>query len=514
MKRTLFFVFLIGAGCAEALGGAPAASAASCPTGQQTFVSTGEQCYTVPAGVSALNVVAVGAAGTGSLGGAAGHGAQVTADIAVTPGSTVFVEVGIGGGATANQAGAGGGASDVRTCSAVTCPSLALDDTRLVVAGGGGGAGGGAFGGAGGSAGTGGAGTSITCQPGANGTTAIGGNAGGGAPAGTCVAGGLGGTGGASGTAGALGTGGTGGSLGNTGGGGGGGGYFGGGGGGSSNGAGSGGGGGGGSSFGPAGSTFGLGTGTPSVSITPLAATVSLAAPGSLAFSGTQPLQTVSVPQLQTITNTGTAPLQITGITFTGADPQDFLVASNGCLGAISPTASCTIGVDFAPQVQGVRTAALSIASNDPVSPASVTLSGTGGQLAQGPPGAIGATGKSGDTGKTGATGAPGPAGKIELVTCTKVKHQQHKDPRRKTVQRCTTRLVSGPVKFTTASARVAASISRAGVTYATGYAVRAGAGAWRLVVGGRHKLAPGRYTLTLRQHHAGHWLRTPITIS
>jgi hypothetical protein len=97
----------------------------------------------------------------------------------------------------------------------------------------------------------------------------------------------------------------------------------------------------------------------------------------------------------ETITNTGTAPLQVTGITFTGADSQDLLVASNGCLGPIAPTANCTIGVDFAPQAQGARTATLSIASNDPASPASVTLSGAGGQLQQGPTGAPGETGGS-----------------------------------------------------------------------------------------------------------------------
>jgi hypothetical protein len=114
-------------------------------------------------------------------------------------------------------------------------------------------------------------------------------------------------------------------------------------------------------------------------------------------------------------------------------------------------------------------------------------LSGTGGQLPQGPTGA---------TGTTGAAGPPGPVGKIELVVCRKVKQKK------KTVNHCTSRLVSGPVKFTTASARVAASTSRADVT-TTGYAVRTRDGAWRLVLSSRRELAPGRYTLSLRERRA-----------
>ena len=79
-----------------------------------------------------------------------GTGAQVTADIAVTPGSTVYVEVGVGVVAPVAHGTAGGGASDIRTCAAAAC-SLTNNDTRLVVAGGGGGAGGG--------------GTAVTVEP-------------------------------------------------------------------------------------------------------------------------------------------------------------------------------------------------------------------------------------------------------------------------------------------------------------------------------------------------------------
>jgi hypothetical protein len=503
-------LFLPVALAAGAFGSAPA-SAVTCPTGHQMFTATGsEQCYLVPPGVTSLTVVAVGGAGAGSLGGSGGAGAQVTSQIDVTPGSTLYVEVGVGGGSTAAPAGAGGGESDVRTCSSATC-ALSTNDTRLVVAGGGGGAGGAGAGGSGGAAGSGGAGTAITCQPGTGGTNGGAGNNGSGGGGGTCSAGGTGGVGasggappGSNGSPGLLGTGGAGGSAnGNQPGGGGGAGYYGGGGGGEAGLPGNGGGGGGGSSFGPARSTFALGNGTPSVSITPLEAAVTLAATGSLTFSGTQPLQTVSPPQSQTLTNTGTGPLQITGLTFTGSDPQDFFVTSNSCLGAIAPAASCAITVAFAPHAPGTRTAMLSISSNDPASPASVPLSGTGGLLPQGP---VGPTGPKGATGATGPRGPRGRSGRIELVVCQVVKKGR---------KRCRTRLVSGVVKFTVDSDNIGVSVARGAITYATGRALRTRAGGWRLELHERRAISAGRYTIVYRARVRRRWTtrREAITI-
>ena len=138
--------------------------------------------------------------------------------------------------------------------------------------------------------------------------------------------------------------------------------------------------------------------------------------PAGLTF-GSQPQATISAPRPVTITNTGDAPLQISGLLFTGADNGDFLISSDDCRGQIAPGASCTANVSFAPQGQGNRTATLQIESNDPNSPATVTLTGTGGPLPTGPAGPTGATGATGpagatgSTGPAGATGATGPAG-------------------------------------------------------------------------------------------------------
>jgi hypothetical protein len=289
----------------------PAAASNACASNQVTFGFTGtEQCYVVPSGVSDAGVVAVGAPGTGGYtngtgvvptAGLGADGAQVSGDIAVTPGEVLYVEVGgtggfftggfNGGGSGATDGaegggsggGSGGGGSDVRTLSCGTgcpgnAPSLA---SRLLVAGGGGGGGGGGgasdssydLGSDGGSGGF----ASAVGVAGAPGGLVSGGLPGGGGGGASSTAGGAAGMSDSSCGAMAAGSGrlgfGGGGSLSSYAGGGGGGGYYGGGGGGSGCGtpdAGAGGGGGG-SSYGPPGAVFEQDTsGTPSVTITPL----------------------------------------------------------------------------------------------------------------------------------------------------------------------------------------------------------------------------------------------------
>lgn len=155
-------------GAATAVGGTPAVGLPSeCSAAGTTVTCTytsGSNPFTVPAGVIAVHVDAVGGTGERPLGGApGGAGAHVAANLAVTPGSTLYAVVGgNGGNVTAGGAnggrgggsggivfclidppfclvggpgGAGGGASDVRT---------AANDlgSRLLVAAGGGGGGG------------------------------------------------------------------------------------------------------------------------------------------------------------------------------------------------------------------------------------------------------------------------------------------------------------------------------------------------------------------------------------
>ena len=121
-----------------------AAPPSACTQSGQTVTctySSGSNPLTVPADVSSISVVAVGAAGEGGgLDDDGGPGALVRGALRVTPGTTIYAVVGAPGGGGAGgggalSAGAGGGASDVRTL-----PDLL--SSRLIVAAGGGGGGG------------------------------------------------------------------------------------------------------------------------------------------------------------------------------------------------------------------------------------------------------------------------------------------------------------------------------------------------------------------------------------
>lgn len=378
------------------LSGAEQARAATLPsnctaagaTVTCTFSAGSEGTFTVPAAVSTVHVVAVGAGGGGTLGGRGGPGAQVTADLSVSPGSTLFAEVNIGGGAGGADGAGGGGESDLRTCSITNpaCPAVGdpFQDPRLIVAGGGGGAG---AAGGGGSGGAGGVGTN-TCNPGANGTNGEAGTVGGGGAGGGCPGGGAGGFAGPGGVAGTNGTASSGGAGGTTfhGGGGGGAGYFGGGGGGSNGvsnggGAGNGGGGGGGSSFGPAGSVFATATTGPQVQISyqavvPGAPTGVTATPGNtqISVSWSAPASDGGLPV------TGyTVSAQAAGTTIT----QTFNNPSTSAvIGGLTNGTAYNVTVAA---VNGVGTGPAAAASDNPVTPtASAPLITSSNSLAVG----------------------------------------------------------------------------------------------------------------------------------
>jgi uncharacterized repeat protein (TIGR01451 family) len=99
-------------------------------------------------------------------------------------------------------------------------------------------------------------------------------------------------------------------------------------------------------------------------------------APTSLTFAS-QTVGTTSPSQAVTLTNSGSAPLTITGITVTGADAGDF-AQTNTCPASLAAGANCTITVTFTPTLAGARTGAISIADNAAGSPQTVQLTGTG----------------------------------------------------------------------------------------------------------------------------------------
>jgi hypothetical protein len=84
-------------------------------------------------------------------------------------------------------------------------------------------------------------------------------------------------------------------------------------------------------------------------------------------------------------------------------------------------------------------------------------------------------------------------------VTKTTKKHG-HKHTTK--MRQCSTRLVSGPVAFTTTGG-IQASLTRAHVIYATGKAIPTGQGRWQMMLTPNQALDPGRYTLTLIKSQA-----------
>ncbi len=81
-----------------------------------------------------------------------------------------------------------------------------------------------------------------------------------------------------------------------------------------------------------------------------------------------------------TVSNSGDEDLNIGQVTLGGADADQFTIASDSCSGeAVAGLgATCTIGVQFNPTARGAQTAELDIPSNDPDSPAVISLTGTG----------------------------------------------------------------------------------------------------------------------------------------
>jgi len=92
----------------------------------------------------------------------------------------------------------------------------------------------------------------------------------------------------------------------------------------------------------------------------------------SLTFPN-QVVQTTSAPQAVTLTNTGTATLNITSIVSSG----DF-AETNTCGNSLASGASCTVSVTFTPTQAGTRTGSVTITDNAPDSPQSVVLTGQG----------------------------------------------------------------------------------------------------------------------------------------
>jgi hypothetical protein len=94
--------------------------------------------------------------------------------------------------------------------------------------------------------------------------------------------------------------------------------------------------------------------------------------PSALNFGGQQ-VGTTSSPQTLTVTNTGSAPLNITGVNVVGDFAQ-----TNTCTSPIQTGSKCSMSVTFTPTLGGTRSGTTTIADNAVNSPQTVSLSGLG----------------------------------------------------------------------------------------------------------------------------------------
>jgi 6-phosphogluconolactonase (cycloisomerase 2 family) len=96
--------------------------------------------------------------------------------------------------------------------------------------------------------------------------------------------------------------------------------------------------------------------------------------PGSLSFPATTQ-GTAGAPQNITVTNSGTANLNIFSVVLGGANPNDYALANN-CIGSHAVNASCTITATFAPLAAGGRTVTVILTDDAPGLTQTLALNG------------------------------------------------------------------------------------------------------------------------------------------
>ena len=98
-----------------------------------------------------------------------------------------------------------------------------------------------------------------------------------------------------------------------------------------------------------------------------------LALPAGVAFAD-QTVGTTSAVQNVTVTNTGTSPATVAGVT--SSNPTEFPVTTT--CAAVAAGATCTIAVTFKPTAAGARNATVTVTSDGAGSPQAIAVTGTG----------------------------------------------------------------------------------------------------------------------------------------
>lgn len=93
------------------------------------------------------------------------------------------------------------------------------------------------------------------------------------------------------------------------------------------------------------------------------------------------PIGQTSAPQTVTLTNSGTATLNISSIVASG----DFHISNNTCGATVTAGANCAVSVTFQPTKKGARSGSLTFTDNAPNNPQTVALKGTGQSITVAP---------------------------------------------------------------------------------------------------------------------------------
>lgn len=97
----------------------------------------------------------------------------------------------------------------------------------------------------------------------------------------------------------------------------------------------------------------------------------------SLTFATTK-VGTATAAQVLTLTNSGTATLDITSIALGGTNATSFLISAKTCGTTLAAGKACTVSIEFKPAATGSLTGDIAITDNATGSPQKVTLSGKG----------------------------------------------------------------------------------------------------------------------------------------
>ena len=113
------------------------------------------------------------------------------------------------------------------------------------------------------------------------------------------------------------------------------------------------------------------------VQLTGLGGAAATISPTSLNLGNTN-VGGTSTAQTVTLTNTSTFPVNITGVTMSGASSSQFF-ATNNCGTVVSASTPCTVSVVFKPTSTGTQTATMTVTSDaaTPFAPVSLTGNGT-----------------------------------------------------------------------------------------------------------------------------------------